>query len=85
MLIVEDNPDHWIIIQQVIEIAFPNVQVSWASNLQEDAADIYESYDRGVTTYLIKPTDFDSWTQTFQVLKKYWLDTVLLPPTRIYH
>lgn len=142
LLIVEDNPDHWIIIQQVIQITFPNVQVSWVSNLQEalvflkeclngdskppfmvlldlylperetgwellrqirslptpigklpiialsssrDAADINESYDRGVTTYLIKPTDFDSWTQTFQVLKKYWLDTVLLPPTRIYH
>ena len=40
LLIVEDNPDHWIIIQQVIQITFPNVQVSWVSNLQEDAAEL---------------------------------------------
>ena len=136
LLIIEDNPDQWIIIQQVIQNTFPNVQASWVPNPQEaliylkecldgdsklpfmvlldlylperetgwellqqiralpppigklpiialsssqDTADITESYDLGITAYLIKPTDLDSWTQSFQILKKYRMDTVLLP------
>lgn len=136
LLIIEDNPDQWIIIQQVIQNTFPNVQASWVPNPQEalaylkecmngiltppfmvlldlylpqretgwellqqiralpppigklpiialsssrDTADITGSYDLGITAYLVKPTDLDFWTQSFHILKKYWMDTVLLP------
>ncbi|MFD1141356.1 response regulator [Larkinella insperata] len=47
--------------------------------------DITESYDRGVTSYVVKPTDFTEWVEYFQTLKDYWWETVTLPnPQSIY-
>lgn len=35
--------------------------------------DIYESYQLGVNSYVVKPVDFDSLTKTVQGLGLYWL------------
>ena len=60
------------------ESAIPVVIFS-NSKSQED---IIESYDRGVTSYVIKPTDFAQWLDYFQTLKDYWWDTASLPNNR---
>ncbi|GAB3927792.1 hypothetical protein GCM10028804_33490 [Larkinella terrae] len=44
-----------------------------------DSSDISGSYNRGISSYLVKPSDFDSWTQLFQILREYWQETVALP------
>jgi CheY-like chemotaxis protein len=41
--------------------------------------DITESYERGVTSYVVKPKDFNDWLGYFQILKGYWWETVTLP------
>lgn len=46
------------------------------SEYQED---IMESYDRGVTSYVVKPTDFNEWLAYFETLKEYWWETVSFP------
>ncbi|GAB3935222.1 response regulator [Larkinella terrae] len=44
-----------------------------------DQGDISNSYNRGITAYMVKPTDTTSWVETFQMLGEYWLKTVSLP------
>ncbi|GAB3273024.1 response regulator [Larkinella harenae] len=47
--------------------------------------DISESYDRGATSYIIKPTDFEEWVTYFQILKDYWWETATLPNSHSTH
>jgi CheY-like chemotaxis protein len=139
ILVVEDNPDQWQLIEKAVTICFSEVEPIWFTDQQkaveflEDcllmggrlpvfvlldlymperqdgwnlleqlrtrpapighlpiivlsssnlAADIAESYDRGTTSYVIKPTDFNQWIEYFQALKEYWWDTVALPDSR---
>ncbi|GAB3892662.1 response regulator [Larkinella knui] len=44
--------------------------------------DITESYDLGVTSYVVKPINYDEWVDYFQTLKDYWWETVSLPDSR---
>lgn len=41
--------------------------------------DIAEAYDRGCSSYLVKPGGFDSWLDHFKTLRTYWWETVTLP------
>ncbi|MGV3561306.1 response regulator [Larkinella arboricola] len=49
-----------------------------------DPADIVESYDRGASSYLTKPTDLRAWQTCFQTLSEYWWDAVRLPESRSF-
>ena len=139
ILVVEDNPDQWQLIERALTLCLSEVEPVWVANPEkaldfledcvvvggrlpvfilldlylpkrEDgwnllellrarpapigylpivvlsssnlAEDITESYDRGITSYVVKPTNFDQWIEYFQALKEYWLDTVALPDLR---
>ena len=47
-----------------------------------DQADVRTAYEQGVTSFLIKPLDYDHWLDYFRTLKQYWWDTVTLPDSR---
>lgn len=47
-----------------------------SSNSQSDIA---EAYDRGCSSYLVKPTRTDNWVAYFQMLRTYWWEAVTLP------
>ena len=46
----------------------------------EDDADVYRSYDLGVTSYIVKPVTFGAIVDTLQALEKHWFQIVELPP-----
>lgn len=48
-----------------------------------DPADITEAYNRGCSSYLVKPDRFDEWISYFQVLRSYWWETVTLPKVNV--
>lgn len=41
--------------------------------------DIFESYDLGVNSFIVKPSAFDDLVETVRFLKNYWFKTVELP------
>lgn len=135
VLIVEDNPDHWLIMQSALRNFLPDVQTTWVAGvngaidyLDECTAegrslprvilldlylpdreqgwqllqmlkehpryhdtpvivvsystnpdDIRQTYKRGGTSYIIKPTAYPQWLDYFQMFKTYWWDAVTLP------
>lgn len=42
--------------------------------------DILTTYDLGVNSYIVKPVTFEALVHICQMLEKYWLDIVELPP-----
>ncbi|GAB3281290.1 response regulator [Larkinella harenae] len=73
----------WNLLQQIRTMPppislLPIVLLSSSSH----GEDITESYERGITSYVVKPTEFESWIETFQTLKEYWIDTAALPDRR---
>lgn len=55
----------------------PIVMLS-SSNIRTD---ITEAYQLGVSSYALKPLDFQGWITLFNDLRFYWLETVTLPTT----
>lgn len=41
--------------------------------------DIYQSYDLGVNSYIVKPVTFEALVDILQTLEKYWFEIVELP------
>ena len=42
-------------------------------------SDITEAYERGCSSYLVKPDKYDDWLTYFRTLRTYWWETVTLP------
>ncbi len=137
VLVIEDNPDHWLIMQQALTAFMPQLKTIWTTGavgafdyLEECARvgkqipklilldlylptrqegkellqklkanlryrnvpvvvishssqkdDIYEMYNLGGSSYVVKPLEMDQWLALFDTLKLYWLDTTTLPPS----
>lgn len=43
--------------------------------------DIARSYDLGASSYITKPSTFESLIELIEILRRYWTQTVLLPPS----
>jgi two-component system response regulator len=43
--------------------------------------DVLELYRAGANTYIEKPQDFSRFVEVLQAIRRYWLETALLPPT----
>lgn len=45
--------------------------------------DIREAYQRGCSSYLVKPDTDEGWTAYFQTLRAYWWDTATVPKASV--
>jgi CheY-like chemotaxis protein len=45
---------------------------------------ITTSYLAGVSSFTVKPFDFEEWKSYFAVLRLYWFSTVTIPPIRFH-
>ncbi|SFF36294.1 response regulator [Spirosoma endophyticum] len=45
-----------------------------------DPVDIEQSYQVGISAYVVKPVDFAGWVTYFNELRFYWWETASLPP-----
>ncbi|MVM35520.1 response regulator [Spirosoma sp. HMF4905] len=135
ILVIDDNADHWLIMQQALNAFIPQLKTIWTTGaegtfdyldqcvevgkqipklilldlylptrqegkqlLQQLKAnvhyrntpvvvlshssqrdDIYEMYDLGGSSYMVKPLALDEWLPLFEALKIYWWDTTTLP------
>lgn len=136
LLIVEDNPDHAVIISNAIRQCLPEVKVVLVTSEEEvtsyldhcrleewdspkliildlylpdresgwrvleqirampaalsktpvvllsssaSRSDVIEAYERGCSSYSVKPKAFEDWMAYFRMLRTYWWETVTLP------
>ena len=82
-LYMPTREDGWHLLNQIKTMApscnrIPVVMLS----ASDSYADILEAYQRGIASYLVKPTDFDGWLAYFKELHAYWWETVTLPPVQ---
>lgn len=45
--------------------------------------DITEAYQRGCSSYLVKPIQYADWQSYFQTLRSYWWETATLPKAEV--
>jgi CheY-like chemotaxis protein len=79
-LYMPESQNGWRLLEQIKALPtqlskIPVILLSH-SNSREDIA---EAYDRGCSSYLVKPTGFNEWLVYFQTLRTYWWETVTLP------
>lgn len=46
-------------------------------------ADIFRSYQDGANSYVVKPINFQDLEKLLKDVKKYWLETAVLPPSSL--
>lgn len=83
-LYLPERTDGWQVLADIRNLASPCNQVPVvmlsSSNVQ---ADITEAYQRGSSSYLVKPAAYSEWLDYFKQLRTYWWETVTLPPMRM--
>lgn len=73
--------DGWYLLEQIKLMPIPGNQIPVIIlSSSDNREDIEEVYQRGGTSYLIKPASFAGWQTYFQELRAYWWETVTLPP-----
>ncbi len=83
-LYLPDRKDGWRLLEQIRTMSAPCNQVPVVLLSYSSAStDINEAYQRGVSSYLVKPTEFSAWLDYFQQLRTYWWETVTLPPMQV--
>ena len=83
-LYMPDRQHGWHLLEQIKAMPaamgkIPVVLLSSSSNKQ----DIVEAYQRGCSSYLVKPRLAADWLHYFQSLRTYWWETVTLPKVEI--
>lgn len=46
------------------------------------AEDVTEAYNRGCSSYHVKPVEMEQWLHLFAHIKRFWLDTAFIPQRR---
>ena len=84
-LYLPDRHTGWQALDLIREMPAPCNQVPVVLLSYSDAsADINEAYQRGVSSYLVKPVEFSAWQDYFRQLRTYWWETVTLPPMQLF-
>lgn len=79
-LYLPERNDGWQLLKQIKAMASPldHIPIVMLSS-SEDKIDIIEAYTLGVSSYLVKPIDFEDWLTYFTEIRQYWWETVTLP------
>jgi len=81
-LLMPIQANSWHTLRRIKELPAPANQIPVVILGDADNPEaISEAYDWGSSSYLIKPTTEQEWPTFFQLLRKYWWETVLLPHT----
>ncbi|WP_375447781.1 response regulator [uncultured Fibrella sp.] len=79
-MLMPHRDDSWRILRRIKELPAPANQIPVLMlSYSADVDDVSESYDQGSSSYLVKPANDDEWLAYFQMLCKYWWETVSLP------
>lgn len=79
-LYLPDPQNGWRLLEQIKEMPAAMGKIPVVILTQStDKNDIREAYQRGCSSYLIKPCLLTDWLQQFQSLRTYWWETVTLP------
>ena len=80
-LYMPTREDGWNLLRQikVMPASCSRIPVIMLSS-SNTHTDITDAYQRGVSSYLVKPSDFAGWLAYFKELRTYSLDTVTLLP-----
>lgn len=65
----------WLRREPVLR-AMPCVIYSGSAN----PADVQTAYERGVTSFIVKPVDFTEWVRRLEVVLRFWMDIAEHPP-----
>ncbi|MEZ0542963.1 response regulator [Fibrella arboris] len=80
-IFMPNREDGWHILDGIKAFPSPVNQIPVVIFSQSNQpADIGEAYDRGSSSYLVKPANESEWLTCFQRMRKYWWETVSLPP-----
>ncbi|WP_041258063.1 response regulator [Fibrella aestuarina] len=83
-LYLPDRQDGWDLLDYIRGLPadiskIPVVLFSYSGHRE----DIVEAYQRGCSSYLVKPSRTSEWQAYFDQLRSYWWETVTLPSNRI--
>jgi CheY-like chemotaxis protein len=83
-LYLPDRENGWRLLDYIKQMpaAFSKIPVVLLTS-SSDRNDVAEGYDRGCSSYLVKPGSLDDWMAYFQTLRSYWWETVTLPKPSI--
>lgn len=83
-LYLPERDNGWRLLEQFKSMpdALSKVPVVLLSN-SNSRDDIAEAYDRGCSSYLVKPVGLNDWSEYFKTLRIYWWETVTLPKAGI--
>ena len=79
-LYLPNRQNGWRLLEQIkaMPAAIGKIPVVLLSQ-SSDKSDIQEAYQRGCSSYMVKPRLLTDWLQQFQSLRAYWWETVTLP------
>ena len=80
-LYLPDSTDGWQLLSQfkTLPSPFSLIPIIILSS-SATTSDIVQSYNLGVSSYIVKPPDYEGWLTFFQEIRLYWWETVTLPP-----
>ena len=83
-LYLPERQDGWRLLEQIkaMPAAMGKIPVVLLSQ-SSSQADVAEAYQRGCSSYLVKPRLAADWLNYFQILRTYWWETVTLPKIEI--
>ncbi len=80
-LYLPNRADGWNLLTQIKALPAPCNQIPVVIlSSSDNRVDIEEAYQRGGSSYLVKPSNYEEWVSYFQQLREYWWETVTLPP-----
>jgi len=68
----------WLRSQPLLR-AMPCIIYSGSAN----PSDVHAAYELGVTSFIVKPIDFNDWVTRLEVVLKFWMDIAQKPPVEV--
>ncbi|GAB3644198.1 response regulator [Spirosoma arcticum] len=79
-LYLPDRQNGWRLLEQIraMPMALSKTPVVILSS-SGNRSDVIEAYERGCSSYLVKPRMYEDWLAYFRMVRTYWWETVTLP------